>query len=213
MNQTQNQPSSNDSGLTSISIDDSKKLLDAQERHGQLFSFTIRGIRVIYRALTVSEIETIQRLADICNPDGIDEWVVDRALIWSNCSLYDQVAGVISTVATRILSSSSLNEVGYKNLITETRSKVGTLENMINATIAKVFPSLDTKRLDIYTKIKYQAISEKVLNTEVLFGEDANKKEPKVRPGFTSVSKSQILAKENADKPNFERDNAQLKNI
>jgi len=215
MNQTQSQPSSNDSGLIpSISIDDSKKLLDAQERHGQLFSFTSRGIKVIFRALLVSELETIQKLATVCNPDGIDEWTVDKTLVWSNCDVYLQVAGFIHVLAEHILKVSSMDEATYKNLITSMRDNVSTLENMINATIVKVFPILDTKRLDMFTKVKYQAISEKVLNSEVLFGSDANnKKLPRPAPGFSSVTKQQILSKENADKPDFDRDNAQLRNV
>lgn len=210
-----NQSNSNDSVAFGISIEDSKKLLDAQEQHGQLFLFTLNNIKVVYRPLKVSELDTIQKLISICNQDGVDEWIVDKCVVFSSVDLYDALAGVINAVSKKIITSSSLTEVQYKELIALHRSKVETLESMVTTTILKVHPTIDPRKLDMFTRVKLQAVAEHALNTKIMFGDEANQA-PKAKKGFTSLggqAKADILSKEAADKPDFAKDNAQLNGV
>lgn len=207
------QSNSNASLIQGISITDTKKLLDAYEEHGQLFLFKYLDMSFVYRSLISSELDTIQKLTPILNTDGVDEWIVDRTLVWASRDPYTLVYGLMSTLSEKIIHSSTLTESRYKSLIDEYRAKASTLDNVINTTIIKAYPTVDVRKLDMNTKVKLQSLAEQALNTQILFGDDANKKGPKVPKGFSSISKSEILSKERADKPDFERDNRELGSI
>lgn len=197
-----------------LSIEETKKLLDAHESHGQLFVFSFNDMFVVFRLLTVSELGTITKLISYCNSDGLDEWVVDKCVVLCSKDLYACPAGYINTLSKKIIARSSISEKEYLGLIEEHRSKSDKLDGMINSLLVKVFPTKDPEKLDMIARTKLQAFSESVLNTQLLFGDQAKEAGPKRPKGYSSIgAKQAILSKENADKPNFEKDNAQLKNL
>ena len=196
-----------------LSIEDTKKLLDAFETHGQLFVFTLNTINMVFRLLTVSECNSITKMISVVNSDGVDEWVIDKCLILSTRDLYDCPAGYINILAKKIIARSSISEKEYLELVEAERGKSNNLDTLISSLLVKVFPTSNPDKLDMLARTKLQAFSETVLNTKLMLG-SPDEPGPKRQKGYSSIAaKKAILSKENADKPNFEKDNSQLKGL
>ena len=219
--QNQKNPYNFDIVSSIISFLDTKQLLDAHIEHKQLFLFKYNSYYAVFRLLTIAELESIRGLAKLCNLFFIEDWITSHAVIFTSDILDNTIAGISSKLAKSIVKKSdSSDEKNYIALLEEQRSKTETLDMVTQSVINRVFPTINISNLTFVEKTRLLAVSELMLNTKISIG--ANKKTakgPKARPGYSSIGgaaseeASRILSKENADKPDFAKDNEMLRGL
>lgn len=217
----QNHQSQNNSNVDKLntSSEETKRLLDAYKEHRQLFLFKLERyqLSLVFRPLTIAEIEAISKISKICTPFGIEDWVIDNCVLYSSINLDNMLAGVTSKTANAILKASSVqDDKAYRDLLNTQRSSAETLDFLVCATINKAYPTLNVYDCNYSQQTKLLALAESMLGTKIMIGEESNKRRrpgPRVPDGYSSISKGDILSPEAADKPDFAKDNAALEGL
>lgn len=216
---TESQNNSPSSNTPLIPFSETEKLLDAYVSHKQLFLFKEKGSTAIFRLLTIGELEAIRAISKVCNVFSIEDWVIEKAGIYVSPNI---LAGTSSKLAKIIIKKSDASdEKTYVAVLNHYREKTTTLEMVSQSMINRVFPTLDLSAMSFDIQARYLALSELMLNSKIDIGQPKKKgkPQPKMPSGFTTVGgapsaeASRILSPEAADKPDFAKDNAQLRGL
>lgn len=193
-----------------LSKEHARELLEAKIKFGQLFRFDIQGNTVICRPLLISESELVVSFNEQLCDDVMEDWIIDRVVIYTTCPVDSLPAGIIPAMVSKILLYSNIkSEADFNKSVLNTRAKVETLQNTIEDIISKAYPSLTPdriKNMTQYQQIHLLARAERITGNklEISTGKKKRKSPIPVQEGFSAID---IVSKEAADIPDFERDN------
>lgn len=193
------------------------RLLEARKRFERLFLFVVNTKQIIFRPLTISECESIYSLSNYIEDYILDEWVVSQCILSDNIDylLNDAPAGAINSLANAIIKHSTISGIDeVASLLEREReeknSTAGMLDSMVKVGAGHMLQN--TKDITYKQQIKYVAFSEEVLGKKLELVKSSSLPKGKSVKNMTPETAA-ILSKENADKPDFTKDNAALRNL
>lgn len=210
--------------ITKFNSSDTWRLLDAAQESRGLFLFTFSSCKVVCRALSISEAESIARLAAYLTEAFIEDWVVQKTII--SCTkgidyiLTNSKAGYAKTIANAVMDKSSISdEESLHAIIEESRNKSKTTPKIIEGLILSNFPSIDlfsVRSMTLYDQIDFVCRAETILGKPLLQETKEVKRQKAVekvrRPHVESEDDftQWLLSPEAADRPDFEKDNEHI---
>lgn len=194
----------------------SKELLNAKLRYKQLFLFRINQIDLIFRPLSAAESEIASSDLPI-SEDYVQDWLLERALIYGSLPLDNVPGGFAETICTKLLNYSTIkSEEELSTTLNEKRNSINiktTIEDFISAAY-KTLTLEDIATLDQKEQLALVARAELLLGTNINIGtKKPARRGPPLREGFESMGDDLApdwLSPEHADKPDFERDNREM---
>lgn len=224
--ENQKSQSNSNTADTILSFEITEKLLDAYVMHKQLFLFKFPKYKYqsVYRLLTITEIEAVSNISKICDYSNIEDWIIKKCLIYESRQIDLLPMGVANKLAAAIMKSSNINDTtGYIKLLEENRKANETLPILVQSIINRVYPTFDAMSLTYPSQIKLLSIAEKLTGEKIILASEKpnkrNRSGPRTPTDFVPIGGDEtakaeaqrILSQSNADKPDFERDNAFLK--
>lgn len=189
------------------------ELFRAKIKYGQLFLFKYPFGTLIFRPLTILELETILSLSQVIDEIAIEDWIVDTTFIGTEQErkkLIDKSPFlIVKYLASKISLLSTIQEEGeFKKKLLEHRSKNNSLQSVIETLIAKAYKSYNHDDVKNMTQIKQIGIlskSETIAQEQV---DISNKKQTRAAlrqftEGATVIGGEDITSPGVADKPEF----------
>jgi len=189
------------------------KLFRAKMEHGQLLLFKHSNKFFVFRPLTIKELEAIISLADILGEVAIEDWIIETTFI-GNQNDKDYLLNktpflLVKNYSSRIASFSNIQqEEDYKKAIIDNRSKINTLQSVVERIICKAYKSYnheDVKNMTQNKQLEILAKAESIAEEQIDFG-TKNKNKKLLRQfteGATVIGGEDITSPAAADKPEF----------
>jgi len=189
------------------------KLFRAKMEYGQLLLFRYNGLTLLFRPLTIKELDTIVKLADYLDDVCVEDWIIESTFIGKE-SVKQYVLNKTPFLYVKFLAgkiallSTVQTEEEYKEKLNEARSKINTLQNVVEILIKKGYSSYNhediremtqTKQFEILAKA--EAISQEKLD----LGEKKQSRAMlrKFTEGASVIGAEDITSPDVADKPEF----------
>lgn len=168
----------------------------------------------VFRPLLVSECESLTNLSEKIDTHILDEWIVSKAILSKNKDylLNEAPAGLLSSLAGSVLKHSMPKDIkSMSDDLSKERELAETTNNLLDFMVKAGAGSLlsNTKDITYKQQIQYAVFSEQVLGKKIEFNTAISNKNGK--PKKISPETLAILSKNNAEKPDFAKDNAALK--
>lgn len=188
-----------------------KELFHAKSTHGQLFLFKSKNLITVFRPLTMDESKLLMELGPKLNDVAVDDLICNLTYVTSNKDI-DYVLNktpcyYVKKIADQIAKRSVIHEEkDFKKAILQSRSSSDTSQNIIEAIIAKAFPTLgvSVKNLTQNKQLELLGKSEKITNEMLDLGDKSQTKNAlkAMRNGMTVIG-GDITSPEVGDKPDF----------
>lgn len=189
------------------------KLFRAKMEHGQLILFNYKNKKIIFRPLTVKELECVVSMSKVITEPCIEDWIIETCFIGSDSDrefiLTKSPFGLIPHYSSKIVELSSIQtEEEYKNIVLEGRTKVNTIQNLVERIICKAYKTYDEKTVKNMTqKMQLQLLpkAEDIAQEQIQF-EKKQKRKSRVgqfTEGATVIGTDDITSPSVADKPEF----------
>jgi hypothetical protein len=189
------------------------RLFRAKMQYGQLLLFRYPQGTFVFRPLTIIELETIMKLSDSMHEIAIEDWIVETTFVGTeeekNYLLNKTPFLLVKYLAGKIaLASNIQEEADYKKRLIDTRSKVNTLQNVVETIVGKAYKSYKHDDIKDMTQTK---LFEVLVKSEIIAQEQldiSNKKQTKAAlrqftEGATVIGGEDITNPAMADKPEF----------
>lgn len=189
------------------------KLFRAKMEYGQLFLFKYNNVTFVFRPLTIKELDTIVKLSSYLDDVCIEDWIVEHTFIGKDAvkqfvlekTPYQYVKYLAAKIA---LLSTVQSEEEYKEKLNEERSKINTLQNVVEVLIRKGYSSYSHEDIKEMTQIKQFEIlakAENICQEKLDLGEKKQSRAMlrKFTEGATVIGAEDITSPEVADKPEF----------
>lgn len=171
------------------------------------------GFVCVFRALTISETESLMALSEHLNECAIEDWVVSTTLIVSNQPkkfiLNKLGYGYVTWFAQKVMMHSNIkDEKEYLQVVNESRNKAKILQSNVEMLIVKAYPSLSYNEIKNMTQAKQidlLANAEQITGVQLNLGEREknNRKLRKFSEDAVVLGAEDITSPEAADKPDF----------
>lgn len=189
------------------------KLFRAKMEHGQLLLFRYGNKFFVFRPLTIKELEAIISLAETLGEVAIEDWIVETTFIGSQSDkeylLNKTPFLLVKNCSSKIAGFSNIQlEEDYKKAIIDNRSKINTLQNVVERIICKAYKSYnheDVKNMTQNKQLEILAKAESIAEEQIDFG-TKNKNKKLLRQfteGATVIGGEDITSPAAADKPEF----------
>lgn len=203
-----------------LPTDVGKKLLDLRTEIEQFFIYNIEAHKLIFRPLSLEEINSIERLGEFLAEYVIHDWIIERTYLYGTLSI-EQLqtsakAGFVKVIADSISEKSIIDEESLPDIMDEKRSKIGRFDIVAQDRILSTYPSLspsNVKKFTIDKLIEYMARTEVLLGKPINIG-NKNKKGERPRPTFShtveeaqTIQPDDIVSADVADNPLRDIDN------
>jgi hypothetical protein len=189
------------------------KLFRAKMEHGQLFLFRYGSKKFIFRPLKIAELEAILELCNYIGEVAIEDWIVENTFIGTEEDKFFLLNKTpflyIKMYSSKIAMLSNIqDEAKYKETVIENRTKINTLQNIVERIIGKAYKSYthqDIKNMSqarqLEILVKAEAISEEQIDLGI---KNKNKKVLRqFTEGATVIGGEDITSPLVADKPEF----------
>lgn len=189
------------------------ELFRAKMKYGQLFLFKYPFGTLVFRPLTMLELESILALSEAINEVAIEDWIVETTFIGSSeekdLLLKKTPFLIVKYLASKISMLSTVQEENeFKKKLLTSRSKNTTLQNVIETIISKAYKSYvydDVKNMTQVKQIDVLSKSELIAQEQLDLG---NKKQTRTAlrqftEGATVIGGEDITSPNVADKPEF----------
>ncbi len=193
--------------------DKTNKLFRAKIEYGQLLLFKYNNSTFIFRPLTIIELEAIIKLSETLHEIAIEDWIVESTFIGTEEEkifvLNKTPFFIVKNIASKIAMLSNVQqESDYKKKLIDNRSKVNTLQNVVETIIAKAYKSYshdDIKKMTQSRQFEILAKSEVIAQEQI---DISNKKQTRAAlrqfsEGATVIGGEDITSPSVADKPEF----------
>lgn len=189
-----------------------EKLIHEKIKHGQLFLFVVRGMRLVFRPLTVQESEALLSLSDKISTVLLEDWVVKTTYVVGsiplNVLMDETPYNLVESLANKIMINSNIQtEEAYLAKLEESRAKADTLQEVVEATICRAL-GLDpatVKGMTQFKQISLLAKAESLLGDKLKLGKSNIKnKLRQFSAGASVIGGEDITSPAVADKPDFD---------
>lgn len=200
--------------LKSFNRELTTKLFRAKMEHGQLFLFRIKDKKFLFRPLTVKELEGVVSLSKVLIEPCIEDWIVENCFIGNEAEkeylLTKTPFLYVANFASKIISLSTVQtEDEYKKIVIDGRTKINTIQTLVERIICKAYKGYDqatVKNMTQRMQLELLPKAENIAEEQIQFDSKKQKRKSRIgqfTEGATVIGTDEITSPAAADKPDF----------